>query len=41
MADILSLQEAYDQTPEEEKASRYSLAICNRSYKSLIVCFVK
>ncbi|WP_284690961.1 hypothetical protein [Propioniciclava coleopterorum] len=41
MADILSLQEAYDQTPDEEKASRWSIAVCHKSYKSLVACFVK
>lgn len=41
MADILILQGADDQTPEEEKASRWSLAACRNSYKSLVACFDK
>lgn len=41
MAEVIDLQAAYDNTPEEEKASKYSIAICRSSYKSFVVCFVK
>ncbi|MFT4297076.1 MAG: hypothetical protein QM582_16870 [Micropruina sp.] len=41
MADILSLQDAFDNTPEEEKASNWSILACHKSYKSFVACFVK
>lgn len=41
MAEILDLQGSYDATPEEEKASRLSIAVCRNSYASYVVCFVK
>lgn len=41
MSEVLSLQEAFDNTPDEEKASYWSVALCHKSYKSYVVCFVK
>lgn len=41
MAEILNLQDAYDNTPDEEKASRWSIAACRNSYVSLVACWVK
>ncbi|WP_269778948.1 hypothetical protein [Propioniciclava soli] len=41
MADVIDLQEAWDNTPQEEKASNYSLALCHKSYKSWVACWVK
>lgn len=41
MSDVIGLQAEMDATPEEEKASRISVAICRNSYRSIAVCFVK
>jgi len=41
MADILDLQRSYDETPDDEKASRISIVLCTGSNVSLFVCYAK
>ncbi|WP_261795310.1 hypothetical protein [Nigerium massiliense] len=41
MADVIDLQAAYEETPDEEKASAYSVAACHNSYRSFVLCWVK